>query len=141
MVYLLDANVLIALCDTKHTHHQRVQNWFHSQKPPAWATCPLTENAFLRIIGSRGYPIAYGDPETLRPTLQRICAWPGHLFWSDELSLLNTTDFPIFPSSKHLTDVFLLALAVRHQGKLATLDRRIDPALLPGGPQAYFVIP
>jgi hypothetical protein len=33
----------------------------------------------------------------------------------------------------------LFAHAIRHQTRLATLDRRIDPSPLPGGEGAYFV--
>jgi predicted nucleic acid-binding protein len=42
--------------------------------------------------------------------------------------------------SKHLTDYYLLALAVQQGASLATFDRRIDPALIKGGLEAYTVI-
>lgn len=140
-VLLLDANVLIAMGDQGHVHHARVQQWFHVRRPISWATCPLTENAFLRIVGGSSYPIDYGDAQALRPVLARMCAQPGHQFWPDDLSLLDSKAFPSLPGSRHLTDLYLLALAVKRRGQLATLDRRIDPALLPGGPDAYLVIP
>jgi predicted nucleic acid-binding protein len=38
-------------------------------------------------------------------------------------------------------DFYLLALAIHHKGKLATLDRRIDASVIPGGEKAYLVIP
>jgi predicted nucleic acid-binding protein len=59
-MHLLDANVLIALGDSNHVHHGRVQQWFHAQPGRAWATCPLTENAFLRIVGASSYPSSPG---------------------------------------------------------------------------------
>lgn len=39
-----------------------------------------------------------------------------------------------------LTDLYLLALAIHHGGKFATLDKRIDPTLIPDGSAAYEVV-
>ncbi|MBL9146912.1 MAG: hypothetical protein JNM99_24730 [Verrucomicrobiaceae bacterium] len=140
-MFLLDANVLIALGDPSHVHHRRVQQWFHSQPGRAWATCSLTENAFIRIISTASYPGHVGDVNQLRQVLAQMCSFPGHQFWKDSVSLRDKTVFPQLPPSKHLTDIYLLGLAVAHKGKLATLDRRIDPKRIPGGSQAYFLIP
>lgn len=140
-MHLLDANVLIALGDPAHVHHGRVQHWFHSQPGRAWATCPLTENAFLRIIGGVNYPGTIGGPEVLRTVLNQMCSFPGHQFWGDDITLRDTKVFPVLPVARHLTDVYLLALAVEHRAKLATLDQRIDPSLVPGGINACFLIP
>lgn len=140
-MHLLDANLLIALGDSQHVHHRRAQSWFHSQRGRAWATCPLTQNAFLRILGSPGYPGKIGDPASLRTLLQRICATPGHQFWADDVSLLDAEIFPSLPPSKYLTDIYLLALATKHQAQLASLDQRIDPRLVHRGRQAYLIIP
>jgi toxin-antitoxin system PIN domain toxin len=140
-MHLLDANVLIAMGDPSHVQHGRAQRWFHSQPARAWATCPLTENAFLRIIGGVNYPGAIGSPQVLRSVLDQICSFPGHQFWTDDLSLREKKAFPTLPVAKHLTDIYLLALAVEHRAKLATLDKRIDPRLVLGGASAYFLIP
>ncbi len=140
-MHLLDANALIALGDQNHVHHGRVQRWFHAQPGRGWATCPLTENAFLRIMASPGYPGRVEDMEVLRQLLTSMCLFPGHQFWADDLSLRDRPRFTKLPVSKHLTDVYLLALAVERGGMLATLDRRLDPKGVRGGSQAYFVIP
>ncbi len=140
-MFLLDANVLIAMGDTNHVHHARAQRWFHAQTGRAWATCPLTENAFIRIISASSYPASIGDSGMVRTVLNQMCAFHGHQFLPDDLSLLDVKVFPILPVSKYLTDVYLLALAVAHRAKLATLDERIDPTMIPGGASAYFLIP
>jgi hypothetical protein len=44
-------------------------------------------------------------------------------------------------SHRQVTDLYLLGLAVRNGGKLATLDRRIPSALVEGGEQALALIP
>lgn len=140
-VALLDVNVLIALGDPYHEHHERVHAWFHAEKARAWATCPLTENGFLRILGNPSYKDSPGTPAEIRPVLQTICLAPGHQFWPDEISLRDAGRHAMLPSSRHLTDYYLLSLAVHRRGRLASLDERIDPTFIPGGSRAYLIIP
>lgn len=141
-MFLFDVNVLIALADTDHTHHTSAVRFFEKQAVVSgWATCPLTENAFLRIFGHTSYEGGLGSPTLARRVLLSIIATPGHQFWPDDLSLNDARAFPSLPVSKNLTDFYLLALAIKHGGQLATFDRRIDPALLSGGPSAYCIIP
>ena len=137
-MYLLDINVLIALGDGNHIFHQRATRWFFQRKDMAWATCPLVQNAFIRIIGAANYPDFAGGTTGAKSVLQQICRRPGHQFWPDSITLC---DYAALPASKHLTDFYLLALAVQHRANLATLNRRIDPTRIPGGKQAYCVIP
>lgn len=137
-MYLFDVNLLIALTDPLHVHSGRANRWFSGIRGEAWATCPLVENGFLRIMGSPSYPESPGPPEVVAVLLRQIRTRPGYQFWPDTVTLC---DFTELPASKHLTDFYLLALAVRNKGRLATLDRRIDPSLLPGGKQAYCVVP
>ena len=141
MIHLLDANVLIALGDSDHPHHHAAMRFIDSHAIiDGWATCPLTENAFLRILANPGYPGGQGSTEVARRSLASIIAVPGHQFWPDSLSLNDARLFPALPSFKHLTDFYLLALAVKHGGRLATFDRRIDLTLLPGGAAACHLI-
>jgi toxin-antitoxin system PIN domain toxin len=126
-MFLLDINILIALADADHEHHARARTFFATCSTSGWATCPLTENCFVRILGAPSYP----------ELLNQFCTVPGHHFWPDDITL---RDLPSLPVSKHLTDHYLLALAVHRQGKLATMDERIDAAALPGGKAAYFII-
>ncbi len=56
-VALLDVNVLIALLDRRHIHHEPTHGWFASAQADGWATCPLSQNAVLRILGQPRYPI------------------------------------------------------------------------------------
>jgi predicted nucleic acid-binding protein len=48
---LLDVNVLIALLDRRQVHHKQAHAWFAASHAAGWATCPLTQNAVLRILG------------------------------------------------------------------------------------------
>ena len=137
---LFDANLLIALGDHDHEHHDAAVAFHSKVSADGWVTCPLTENAFLRIIGHPNYPKGPGSPGAARELLRRLTSRPGHEFRPDSISLCDERAFPVLPSSKQLTDYYLLALAVQHRASLATFDRRIDPALIPGGMEAYQVI-
>ena len=127
MVYLLDVNVLIALIDPVHIQHDAAHEWFAAQGRQAWATCPLTENGVLRIVGHPRYPNSPGTPAAVAQSMSGLCALPGHVFWPDDISLLDTrkVDMTRLLSSGQVTDSYLLALACAYGGQLATFDRRL----------------
>lgn len=140
---LLDVNLLVALCDADHVHHRSAALWFRAHRAGGWATCPLTENGLLRVMGHTGYPGGPGSPEGVRPLLQHLCSIPGHVFWEDSVSAADSRALPSLHgiTSRQLTDIYLLALAVHRGGGFATLDSRIDPSPVPGGSQALVVVP
>jgi predicted nucleic acid-binding protein len=67
---------------------------------------------------------------------------PGHVFWPDEISLLDhpSIDCDLLDSHDQITDIYLLALAASHGGRLATFDRSIRTESVKGGDSALFVI-
>lgn len=140
---LLDVNLLVALCDADHVHHEPAARWFRAHRAEGWATCPLTENGLVRVLGHHRYPAGPGSPEAVRPLLQSLRSIPGHVFWDDNLSLADSRTFPSFrgATSRQLTDLYLLALSVARGGILATLDARIDPSPIPGGNRALVTVP
>lgn len=125
-IELPDVNVLLALYDTFHVHHEAAQNWFASVRDKGWATCPLTENGFLRIISNPTYPNSrLSVPEAakrLRVVLANTAA--THQFWADDVSLCDTTrfDLSILRGHKQLTDLYLLGLCQQHSATLVTFD-------------------
>lgn len=141
MTTLLDVNVLIALIDAAHIHHAAAWRFFLGLKHHGWATCPITENAVLRILGRPMMDHGPASPAAARVLLQRMLAIPGHQFWPDDLSLADPRFFPSLPASKDLTDLYLLGLAVKHGGCFATFDTNIDPSIIPGGTAAYQLVP
>jgi hypothetical protein len=48
---LLVVNPLIALLVRRHVHHEPAHAWFTASHSAGLATCPLTQNAVLRILG------------------------------------------------------------------------------------------
>jgi toxin-antitoxin system PIN domain toxin len=139
---LLDVNLLIALCDADHVDHGPAKKWFANMSSLGWATCPLTENALLRILGHPEYPGGPGSPVALLPLLQQLRAHPNHVFLHDSISLADSHLVSNLSqvTPKMLTDIYLLALAVSHGGVLVTLDKRIDPQRVRGGSKALVVI-
>jgi toxin-antitoxin system PIN domain toxin len=131
---LLDVNVLIALFDQNHVHHEIAHDWFADNRHRGWATCPITENGFVRIISN---PTTGRNerPGALVSYLRGFCAGEGHEFWAASLSLGDQTIFALsFATHRLLTDVYLLGLAHVNGGTLATFDRTIPVKAVVGAP-------
>ena len=135
-VYLLDINLLLALADPNHTHHSRAHDWFGREDGRAWATCPGTENGFVRIASHPKYPNRPGDASTVLEQLRQMCRGPGHRFWADSVSLRSGLGSEAAFTHHAVTDLYLLTLAVENQAKLATFDRKIPAAIVAGGAEA-----
>lgn len=123
---LLDVNVLIALLDTDHSLHGRATQWFERHANAGWASCPITENGCVRIMSHPGYPNAL----PVRSVMERLAearAHAFHSFWPDDLSLLDpdVADPSRIHGPRQLTDLYLLALAVRHAGQFVTFDAAV----------------
>jgi uncharacterized protein len=140
--YLLDVNVLIALLDPAHVHHDPAHAWFAHEGRTAWATCPLTENGVLRIVSHPRYPNSPGAPAFVARMMKKMCALPGHVFWPDDVSLLDgkCVEAARLLASAQVIDTYLLALAVAHGGKLATFDRRVVVDAVYSGAHGLHVI-
>jgi uncharacterized protein len=138
--YLLDVNLLLALSDPMHVHHEAAHRWFAETGDRAWATCPLTENGFVRIASHPRYPNRPGDVSAVLAILHRFCAAEGHQFWPAEISIRDLIRPDAIITHAQITDVFLLGLAVHRGGKLATLDQRVPVAAVQGGAEALELI-
>jgi toxin-antitoxin system PIN domain toxin len=140
--YLLDVNVLIALIDPEHVQHDRAHHWFAAQAQHAWATCPLTENGVLRIVGNTRYPNSPGTPAAVAELMAILLALGGHEFWPDDVTLFDSQRVRTarLLDSGQVTDTYLLALAVAHGGQFATFDRRLVAEAVINGPQALHLI-
>ena len=123
---LLDVNVLIALLDADHTSHRNAREWFGEHATEGWASCPITQNGCVRIMSHPGYPNAHSVHEIMQ-RLRAATADRTHEFWPDSQSLLDERliDATRVHGPRQLTDVYLLALAVKHGGRLVTFDASI----------------
>jgi hypothetical protein len=122
--YLLDVNVLIALAEPKHVHHQAVMRWFNTPGLD-WGLCAFTEAGFLRVATN---PIAasYTVAESTA-VLASLTSHPGYRFWpitAGWVHLAAPFQERVF-GHQQITDAYLLGLAVKENGVLVTLDKAI----------------
>lgn len=132
------------MVDDRHPHHERVHRWIETQPSLIWATCPLTENGFIRIVSSVAYSARHLTVVGATESLNGLCRnWRQHSFWPIDLSLTDASVFrsELIVSPKQLTDVCLLALAVKHDGILVTLDRRINFSAVVDATPAHLLVP
>ena len=141
-VFLLDVNVLIALVDPAHMQHDQAHEWFARVGKRGFATCPITENGLLRIVGHPKYPNSPGPPSSVVSVLLAMRALPGHRFWPDTISIADDgqLDAALLSSHSRVTDSYLLALARAQGGRLASMDRKLAVEAVPGGDAALELI-
>ena len=92
MIALLDVNVLLALAWPNHVHNHAARKWFRTHRRQGWATCPSTENGFIRISSnSRIIPEAK-SPQEAALLLRDLIALEVHVSWAEETSLLGEAE-------------------------------------------------
>jgi hypothetical protein len=74
--------------------------------------------------------------------LRAATADPHHRFWADDLSVLDEGAFDCarVHGARQVTDVYLLALAVRNRGRLVTFDRAIAIDAVRGAEPRHLVV-
>ena len=138
---LLDVNVLIALFDASHVHHTTAHDWFADHGRNGWATCPVTENGFLRVL-THPQAAVEDDYQSLRAGLRTFCAGSGYSFWPDAVSLRDDRlfDQSLVLTHRQLTDIYLLGLVVRMGGTLATFDTHITSRAVKGARPEHLTV-
>jgi len=122
---LPDLNVLVAAAWPNHLHHRAARRWFMEQAGRGWATCPVTQFGFLRLSSNPRIVEDAVSPQEARLLLERMTRFGDHRFWPDDLDW--TREWDLLPLSRmtghrQVTDAYLLALALKHGGRLVTLD-------------------
>ena len=139
MRFLLDVNVLIALSLSNHQHHQSANRWFDRGRD--WATTPLTESSYLRLLTNEkvvGYPVT---PADARAALLQMRAVAGHRFVADTTSLSEPRiSLQPLVGTRQVTDFHLVNLAAIESLQLATFDRSLRRSLAPDDQQHVHVI-
>jgi hypothetical protein len=126
--FLLDVNVLIALLWAQHEHHAAAQRWFTEASGQGWATCSVTQLGFVRIVTNPAF-----SAEAVRSTqavavLEANLDHPTHQVWENRwgVGALLAPFLPRLTGYRQVTDAYLLGLALKRGGRLATFDRGID---------------
>lgn len=138
---LLDVNVLLSLFDVAHIHHVRARGWWAQNNSAGWASCPLTQNGFARVVSKPAYERRI-PLQTALAALSEQLARPDHEFWPDDISI---TDDRLFVRGhilgpNQITDVYLLGLAVKNGGRLVTFDRGLPIKSVRGAEARHLVV-
>jgi len=134
-VWLLDVNVLLGWLWPAHETHKAASSWMHTHRQEPWATCPVTELGFLRIVTNPSFsPHAPAWAEAIGILRKYTEGSSKHFFWPDSLtsSELDISLGTRIKGSSQITDAYLLALAIHHKGILVTFDYRME-TLAPEG--------
>lgn len=139
---LLDVNVLLALFDEDHTFHRKAHEWF-SESGGSWASCATTENGLIRILTNPNYSpqrrISIADAAN---GLSCFRSQSNHEFWTDSVSICDPDriDAQSILGSRQITDVYLLAVAMAHKGRLVTFDQGVSLRAVIGSTPARLVV-
>lgn len=115
---LLDANVLVALADASHVHHDAAVQWFTGTKA-RFATSPITQGALVRVMLRLG---TVASTAAAVQVLGGFTAHPRHEFWPDDVAYTEI-DWRGVLGHRQVMDAYLAALARHHGGTLASFDR------------------
>ncbi len=144
MVCLLDVNMMIALAWPSHVHHRKAQAWFSKNASLGWATCPLTQCAFVRISSNQKIIPDAVTPKEALALLEDVVKHANHTFWTNDISILEDhIPSDLLVGHRQITDAYLLGLAIRHGGRLVTLDKGVSALLSTSSPHraALHVLP
>jgi toxin-antitoxin system PIN domain toxin len=125
MRYLLDVNVLIAMTDSEHGHHELVMDWFDRSARHDWGVCALTEAGFLRVAANPTLGM-----RTVRQSvalLSQLAGAPGYRYWpiTESWATLTAPFSRRIFGHQQITDAILLGLAIKQNGILVTMDKGI----------------
>ena len=129
--YLLDTNLLIALLWPAHSQHAAAVAWFKTHRALGWATCPMTEAGFVRIISNPAFSRDFVTPVQALGVLRQNTDSKDHQFWIQDICLPEA--LKVFKDRllghQQVADACLLSLAIRRRAKLATFDAGVASLL------------
>jgi len=141
--FLLDVNALLALLDPMHVQHEAAHAWYAAQDAPVLLLCAHVENGVMRVASQPKYPNCLGTSGRVREVLQDFVRQVRCERCLKSVSLLDG-DVLLHPdllTPSRIADLYLLAMAVAHDARLATFDTRILPHAVAGGEAALEMIP
>lgn len=139
--FLLDVNLLIALFWPAHVHHKAAHAWFAAKSRRGWATTPLTQAAFIRIVSNPAFSKDAVAPSDAVNLLAHNLKHRHHRFWADDLDY-DAAVAPLRPrlvGHRQVTDAYLLGVALHRGGRLATFDGGVSSLAGADGAAAQLV--
>lgn len=118
-------NVLVALLLPEHEHHVTAQDWFTTEGTAGGgASCAITELGAIRVCPQ--LPGGSWPPESSADRLLVLTASiRGYVWWPDVASPTLLPEVRDATTATQVTDRYLLGLARRNGGRLATFDRAL----------------
>jgi toxin-antitoxin system PIN domain toxin len=130
-MWLLDANALIALGWPAHEHHAVMLAWFGRHAGEGWATTPVTQSAFVRIVSQPAFSGRVISVPQVAELLLRNTAHPQHRLLPMDFGfeqVLGCCTGGLY-GHRRISDAYLLAAAARHGARLITFDTGIAQLL------------
>lgn len=126
-ISLLDVSVLVNLFSEDALHHEAAQRWFEQNARRGWASCTFTQLGALRILANPAASKHAVRPEQAVEVLRANLSHPAHHFWDEDLDAAAALGhlLPHFRGHQQINDAYLLGLAARRKGRLATFDKEI----------------
>jgi hypothetical protein len=124
---LLDLNILTALLWPTHEHHTAAHRWFGGRANALWATCPLTQLGFVRLVTNPAFSRDALSPADAVALLAENLKHPQHEFWPDDLPVPAAVEDieDRLQGHRQMTDAYLVALARKRKAVVATFDRGV----------------
>ncbi len=118
--WLLDGCSLVALFATDHLHHRKMKKWFE-KRVQSFATCSVTQGTLLRLLLTLDKTLTSDQAWSV---LRAVVQHPFHEFWDDGFSYLEIHP-KLIQGHRQITDAWLVELARKRKGRLATLDLQL----------------
>ncbi len=129
---LLDTNVLLALAWPNHQDHAAAHIWFGKYARTGWATCAFTQLGFIRLSSNPAYTLSSVTPAEASALLRDLIGHSAHHFWPSPPAA-QTEIFARALGHQQVNDAWLVEVARRNRGRLATLDKRLAVHALKSG--------
>lgn len=112
--------------------------WFARNRAKGWATCPMTHAGFVRIVSNPAFSRDAVSPLEAVNLLRATTEADDHEFWPDETSLPEAVSFAgqRLVGHQQVSDAYLLGLAIRRGGVLATFDAGVAALMESKSPNA-----
>ena len=96
----------------------------------------------MRVLANPAYGATVTRPVALVERLAQFCSARHHVFWTDAVSLSDKRIFnpSMIRGHRQVTDVYLLGLAKKMGGCLATFDRTIPLGAVTGATRSTLAV-
>jgi uncharacterized protein len=142
-VRLLDVNLLVALAWPHHVLFPAAQRWFSVARAAGWATTSATEAGLARLSMNPSVAGQVPGWPAVMELIRRLRDVEGYRRWENDVDLAEdpVVNRARVVGHRQVTDVLLVAVAARHAGLLATVDRGVVEALHPDDRHLVDVVP